>query len=85
MADNQITAVSKEAIERMTNLHTLVLNRNALTSFPQLHSESLRMLSIIGCGLSRQDIDMSGLPNLAPNYLFVTQEEYDTVLGPNWK
>ncbi len=83
MAGNKLTAVNKEAIERMSDLRTLILDRNALSTFPRLTSEKLRMLSLIDCGLTREEIDLSGLPNLAPSYLFLTQEEFDTVLGSN--
>lgn len=84
LADNRITNITQAEIERMSNLHTLILDRNPLTAFPKLTSNSLGMLSLIGCGFERTDIDLSGLPNLMPTYLFLTQEEYDHVLGPNW-
>lgn len=84
MANNKLTAISKEDVERMSDLRTLILNHNALNGFPKLNSENLRMLSVIGCGLNREYIDLDGLPNLLPSYLFLTQEEFDRTLGPNW-
>lgn len=79
MAGNRLTAVSREAIEAMTDLETLILDGNRLTSFPRLTNQKLTMLSLIGTGLTRSQVDLSGMPNLNPRYVFFTQEEYDAV------
>lgn len=79
MADNQIQSVTKEEIEAMPNLHTLILDGNKLSSFPAINSDKLLMLSLINCNLQISDIDRSNLPNL--KFLFMTQEEYDKVMG----
>lgn len=79
MSDNQIQTVTKEEIEAMPNLHTLILDGNKLSSFPSVSSGSLIMLSLIDCGLKTTDIDRSNLPGL--KFLFMTQEEYDEVMG----
>lgn len=81
MADNQIQAVTKEEIEAMPNLHTLILDGNKLSSFPVVESDKLLMLSLIGCDLEATDIDRSRLPNL--KFMFMTQEEYDEVMRGN--
>lgn len=81
MADNQIQAVTKEEIEAMPNLHTLILDGNRLPSFPAIESDKLLMLSLINCGLKASDIDRSHLPAL--RFLFMTQEEYDAIMGGN--
>lgn len=83
MADNHITHIDAAEIERMTDLGTLILDRNPLSAFPAINHENLGMLSLIGCGLQRSDIDTSGLPSLLPAYLFLTQEEYDSVMAPS--
>lgn len=77
MRDNRITNITKEEIERMTDLTTLILDRNPLDAFPAVRSDKLGFLSLIGCGLKREDVDTSGLTALSPHYLFFTQEEYD--------
>ena len=78
MADNQIQSVTKEELEKMPNLHSLILDGNKLPSFPAMKSDKLLMLSLINCGLKAADIDRSNLPNL--RFLFMTQEEYDAVM-----
>ena len=80
LRNNRITSVGKEELEAMTDLGTLVLDGNALTAFPQVNSTSLTMLSLIGCGLQRQQIDVSGLPNLNPDYLFMTEADWDRMM-----
>lgn len=84
MADNRISSVSTAEIERMPDLGTLILDRNPLSTFPRLTSSKLGMLSLIGCGFTREDIDVSGLSALSPDYLFLTQDDYDRVVGKNW-
>lgn len=84
MANNQITEVKKEDIEKMTDLETLVLDHNPLLSFPQITHKKLGMLSLIECGLSKEDVDVSGLPSLPSTHLFFTQEEADYILNTNW-
>lgn len=76
---NGITSVSKEAIEKMADIETLILDGNKLSSFPKLTNSKLQMLSLIGTGLKREQVDLSGMPNLNPKYVFFTQEEYDKV------
>lgn len=79
LAHNSITSLSKEALEKMSDLETLILDGNKLTSFPKLTNSKLQMLSLIGTGLTREQVDLSGMPNLNPRYVFFTQEEYDAV------
>lgn len=81
MARNQITHIDKEQLDRMTDLETLVLDGNKLSSFPALTNPRLSMLSLIGTGLTRDQVDLSGMPNLNPRYVFFTQQEYDAVFG----
>ena len=83
MKDNQITHVTKEELEKMTDLHTLVLDRNPLTGFPKIENKNLGYLSLIDCGLTDADVDISGLPNLSPNHFFLTQEHYDEIMLPS--
>lgn len=70
MARNQLTSVDKAALDKMTDLEVLVLDGNKLTSFPRLTNPRLMMLSLKGTGLTPADVDLSGLPNLNPNYVF---------------
>ena len=84
MKDNQITRVRKEDIEKMTDLQTLILDRNPLQSFPQINHRKLGMLSLIDCGLEKSDVDVSGLPSLPSTHLFFTQEKADLILNTNW-
>lgn len=79
MARNAITQVTAQQISAMTDLETLVLDGNQLTHFPRLTNPRLTMLSLIGTGLTREMVDLSGLPSLNPRYVFFTQEEYDAV------
>ncbi|MCQ2111236.1 MAG: hypothetical protein MJY79_07070 [Bacteroidaceae bacterium] len=81
MADNKINKVSAEDIESIPDLETLVLDGNRLESFPALTNSKLSMLSLIGTGLSREQVDISGMPQLNPRYVFFTQEDYDSVFG----
>ncbi len=81
MSDNLITHVTKEEIENMPDLNTLVLDRNPLDGFPRVESNNLGFLSLIDCGLTKEDVDVSGLTNLSPHYLFFTQEDYDRTFG----
>lgn len=81
MADNRITSVTKEEMDNMPDLQTLVLDGNSLTSFPRLTNPNLAMLSLIGTGLERSQVDLSGMPQLNPLYVFFTQEDYDKVFG----
>lgn len=83
LARNQITTVSKEALDRMPDLEVLVLDGNKLTSFPRLTNPRLSMLSLIGTGLTRDQVDLSGMPGLNPRYVFFTQQDYDAVFGTN--
>ena len=85
MSDNLITHITKEEIERMPDLNTLILDRNPLDGFPRVESENLGFLSLIDCGLTKEDVDVSGLPNLSPHYLFFTQEDYDRTFGDMWE
>lgn len=82
MAENCITTVSKADIENMPDLETLVLDGNSLESFPAITNQHLSMLSLIGTGLERSQVDLSGMPQLNPRYVFFTQEEYENVFGP---
>lgn len=79
LSRNAITSVTAEQISAIKDLETLVLDGNKLTSFPKLENPKLQMLSLIGTGLTREQVDLSGLTNLNPRYVFFTQEEYDAV------
>ena len=80
-SDTLVTHVTKEEIEEMPDLNTLVLDRNPLDGFPRVESSNLGFLSLIDCGLTKEDVDVSGLTNLSPHYLFFTQEDYDRTFG----
>lgn len=79
MSKNGLTSITADQIAAMTDLETLVLDENKLTSFPKLSNPKLQMLSLIGTGLTRDEIDLSDLPSLNPRYVFFTREEYDAV------
>lgn len=79
LADNRLTSVSAQQLETMKDLETLILDGNALQSFPRLTNPRLQMLSLIGTGLTREQVDLSGLPSLNPRYVFFTQQEYDAI------
>ncbi len=79
MANNRITRVTAEQLSAMSDLETLVLDGNKLSHFPRLTNPNLTMLSLIGTGLTREQVDLSGLPKLNTRYVFFTQEEYDAV------
>lgn len=79
LANNKITSVDAASIEKMTDIESLVLDGNKLTSFPRLNNKNLTMLSLIGTGLTREQVDLSGLPKINPRYVFFTQEDYDKV------
>lgn len=90
LGNNKITTVDKLSIESLPNLHTLVLDGNSLSSFPMINSESIAMLSLINTGLSRADVDSSGMPSLVTDrvidgitysWLLFTQEEYDLLFS----
>lgn len=81
MTGNKITQVTKEQIEKMEDLETLVLDGNKLTSFPKITNPNLTMLSLIDTGLTRDMVDLSGLPKLNPRYVFFTKEDYKAVFG----
>lgn len=85
MSDNLITHIDKEEIESMPDLNTLILDRNPLDGFPRIESENLGFLSLIDCGLTKEDVDVSGLTNLSPYYLFFTQEDYNATFGDMWE
>ena len=81
--NNKITEIKKSDIESLPAIHTLVLDGNALSSFPAINSKSLGMLSLINTGLTRSDVDITGMPLFVkkPNWIFFTQEEYDAVMA----
>ena len=81
MRDNLIAHVTKEEIERMTDLNTLILDRNPLDGFPRVESSTIGFLSLIECGLTEDDVDISGLTSLSPHYFFLTQEQYEHTFG----
>lgn len=81
MRDNLITHVTKEEIERMPDLNTLILDRNPLDGFPRIESNTLGFLSLIECGLTIEDVDISGLTSLSPHYFFLTEEDYEKTFG----
>ena len=81
MANNKLTTVDGTALQKMTDLEVLVLDGNKLSSFPRLTNPKLVMLSLIGTGLTREQVDLTGLPNLNPNYVFFTQEDYNKTFG----
>lgn len=79
LANNQITSLSSSDLEAMSDLETLILDGNPLSSFPRITNPNLAMLSLIGTGLTREQVDLSGLLKLNPKYVFFTQEDYDKV------
>ncbi len=81
LSHNKITSVQASDIENMEDIQILVLDGNSLTSFPRITNRHLTMLSLIGTGLTRDMVDLSGLPNINPKYVFFTQEDYDAVFG----
>lgn len=81
LSNNNITSVNKEEIEKMEDIEALILDGNKLSSFPTLSNPKLTMLSLIGTGLTRDQVDLSKLPKLNPRYVFFTQEEYNSVFG----
>lgn len=81
LSRNAITSLTSSQFASMTDLETLVLDGNKLSSFPRLENPNLQMLSLIGTGLTRSQVDLSGLPRLNPRYVFFTQEEYDAVFS----
>ena len=72
---------TKEEIERMPDLNTLILDRNPLDGFPRIESNTIGFLSLIECGLTREDVDISGLTSLSPHYFFLTEEDYKKTFG----
>jgi Leucine-rich repeat (LRR) protein len=83
MKDNKIAELRKEDLEKMCDLNTLVLDRNPLTAFPQITHNQLGYLSLIGCGLTESDIDVTGMTNLSANHFFLTQEKYNEIMLPS--
>lgn len=79
LADNQITAVDPIKAANWTLLTMLNLNRNPLTAFPTLYLPNLYMLGLVDCGLIRSQVDISQMPQLSPNHLFLTQSEWEQV------
>lgn len=93
---NKITSLNKADIESMTSLDCLILDNNKLSSFPVLNKENMQMISLINTGLTAADVDRSGMPNLYSkavdgntgaeytyDFLFFTQEHYDSIFGSN--
>lgn len=89
-SDNNITNVEKEDLEALKNVHTLYLSGNKLTSFPDVEMPELRMLVLIDCGLTPDQVNREGMPNLYSiskdpatgvetknDFLFFTQEQFD--------
>ena len=70
MCRNKLTAVSKEDFDAMPDLQTLKLDGNQFTTFPALTNPNLGYLSLKGCGLSRSQVDISGLPMLRSTYFY---------------
>lgn len=64
MCNNKITSLSKEDFDAMPDLQTLKLDGNQLTSFPRLTNPKLGYLSLNNCGLTAEQIDITGLPKL---------------------
>lgn len=90
LSDNNITSLNEEELEGLTNVHTLYLSGNKLTSFPKVEMPALQMLVLIDCGLTPEQVDRDGLPNLYSVHkdfqtgeerildnLFFTQEQFD--------
>ncbi|MGL4292807.1 MAG: leucine-rich repeat domain-containing protein [Bacteroidales bacterium] len=91
-SNNQITSLNKEDLEKLVNMHTLYLSGNKLSSFPVLEMPSLRMLVLIGCGLTPEQVNREGMPNLYTSsvdgntgeefqydFLFFTQDHFDSI------
>ena len=83
MRNNMIAQVTKEELEKMSDLNTLILDGNPLTSFPTIQHDQLGYLSLINCGLTETDVDVTGMPNLSQNHFFLTQEKYYKIMLPS--
>lgn len=70
MRNNKITSVSKADFDAMPDLQTLKLDGNSLSSFPALTNPKLGYLSLMGCGLHKSQVDISGLPKLNAYYFY---------------
>lgn len=93
LANNKITSLNAQEIESLPELHTLYLSGNKLASFPDLNMPSLEMLVLIDCGLTPEQVNRTGMPNLystvkdintgeerVVDFLFFTQEHFDSIL-----
>lgn len=67
---NKLTSVTKADFDAMPHLQTLKLDGNQFTSFPALTNPDLAYLSLMGCGLTPSQVDISGLPKLNPYYFY---------------
>lgn len=65
-----LTSVSKTDFDAMPDLQALYLDYNRFTSFPALTNPLLSFLSLNGCGLSKDQVDISGLPKLNPMFFY---------------
>lgn len=92
LSDNKITSLNKNDLEKLVNVHTLYLSGNQLTSFPDVEMPALEMLVLINCGLTPEQVNREGMPNLYSvhkdfttgeewllDYLFFTQEQFDAL------
>lgn len=70
LSNNKLTSLSKSDFDAMPDLETLKLDGNHLTSFPTLTNPKLAYLSLVGCGLSADQIDITQLPALRSGYFF---------------
>lgn len=70
MRSCKLTSVTKADFDPMTDLQSLYLDYNKFTSFPALTNPKLGFLSLNGCGLTKDQIDISGLPSLNPANLY---------------
>lgn len=67
---NKLTSVQKSDFDAMTDLQTLKLDGNQFGSFPALTNPKLGYLSLMNCGLTRSQVDITGLPRLHPNFFY---------------
>lgn len=66
MRNCKLTSVSKADFDAMPDLQSLYLDGNKFTSFPALTNPNLQFFSLRGCGLTKSQVDVSGLPKLGP-------------------
>ncbi|MEG0948605.1 MAG: leucine-rich repeat domain-containing protein [Bacteroidales bacterium] len=92
LSDNKITAVEAAQLEAMTSLSTLYLSGNKLSAFPNVTLPAMEMLVLIDCGLTADQVNRDGMPNLYTtlkdintgeektyDFLFFTQDQFESI------